>query len=375
MTTYVLDARTATEHFPGIGRYVVNLAREMASALRRDEQLFLLCHPSSSSHFSLEEVARGTTQLLRVPSSCFSLQQQWTIPRILRGLDADVYHSTYYLMPYRPGVPTLLTVYDLIPLLFPEHVSPQARLFFHWATALALRAATHILTISETTRCDLLSIFHVPPHKVTAVPLATDPNFYPRPLPEIQEVRSQYRLPDHYVLYVGINKPHKNLVRLMEAWAQLQPQPLSLVIAGVWDPRYPESRQHAEYLGLGNIVWLGPVPESALPALYSGATVFVFPSLYEGFGLPVLEAMACGTPVACSNTPSLREIGEGAVQFFDPTHVEDISAVLHRVLTDSSLQMDLRERGLTRAAQFSWRQTAQNTLALYAQLAGESNRY
>lgn len=369
MTTYVLDARTATEHFPGIGRYVVNLVREMALALRGDERLFLLHCPSSSSHFNLDEIAGGVILLLSVPSSCFSLQQQWVIPHILRRIDADVYHSTYYLMPYCPGVPTVLTVYDLIPLLFPEHVSPQARLFFRWATALALRAATHILAISETTRRDLLSIFRVPQHKVTAVPLAVDPSFYPRPLPEIQTMRSQYHLPDRYVLYVGINKPHKNLVRLVEAWAQLQPQPLPLVLAGVWDTRYPEPRQRVQSLGLDQeVIWLGPVPESILPALYSGATVFVFPSLYEGFGLPVLEAMACGAPVICSKIPSLREIGEGAVYFFDPTHVEDISAALCQVLTDSSLQIDLRERGLARAAQFSWQKTAKRTLELYSLL-------
>ncbi|MBC7260905.1 MAG: glycosyltransferase, partial [Chloroflexi bacterium] len=245
MITYALDARTATEHFPGIGRYVINLAREMSSSLRRGERLLLLCHPSSSSRASFGEITGESIQLLSVPYSCFSLQQQWSIPRVLRQIGVDVYHSTYYLMPYRPGVPTLLTVYDLIPLLFPEHVSPQARLFFRWATALALRAATHILAISETTRRDLLSIFRIPVHKVTAVPLAADPSFYPRPMSEIEAVRSQYHLPDHYVLYVGINKPHKNLVRLIEAWARLQPQPLPLVIAGVWDPRYPEPRQRA----------------------------------------------------------------------------------------------------------------------------------
>ena len=375
MTTYVLDARTATEHFPGIGRYVMNLAREMASALQRGGQLFLLCHPSSPSRASLEETAGGAIQLLHVPCSCFSLQQQWAIPHILRRVGADLYHSTYYLMPYFPGIPTVLTVYDLIPLLFPQSVSLQARLFFRWATALALRASTHVLAISETTRRDLISVFHVPPQRVTAIPLAADPHFYPQPLPEIQRVRVQYALPERYVLYVGINKPHKNLVRLVEAWAQLQPQPLPLVIAGAWDLRYPEPRQRAQSLGLEQkVIWLGPVPEAALPALYSGATVFVFPSLYEGFGLPVLEAMACGAPVVCSNTSSLLEIGERAVCFFDPTQVEDICTALRQVLADPALRADLRERGLARAAQFSWQTTAQQTLALYSRLVGESTK-
>jgi alpha-1,3-rhamnosyl/mannosyltransferase len=122
------------------------------------------------------------------------------------------------------------------------------------------------------------------------------------------------------------------------------------------------------------VIWLGPVPEAALPALYSGATVFVFPSLYEGFGLPVLEAMACGAPVVCSNTSSLLEIGERAVCFFDPTQVEDICTALRQVLADPALRADLRERGLARAAQFSWQTTAQQTLALYSRLVGESTK-
>nr|MBC7244579.1 glycosyltransferase family 4 protein [Chloroflexota bacterium] len=369
MTIYVLDARTATNHFPGIGRYVINLTREMVSLLRARERLFLLRDPTSTYWSSLEEITQGAAQLLDVPFSCFSIQQQWVIPRVLRQVGANLYHSTYYLMPYRPGAPTLLTVYDLIPLLFPEYVSFQARLLFRYATALALRAATHVLTISETTRRDLLSLFHTPAHKTTSVPLAADPRFYPRLPSEIQAVREQYALPEHYALYVGINKPHKNLVRLVEAWAQLQPQPLPLVIAGVWDIHYPEPRQRAQSLGLHqSIIWLGPVPEAVLPALYSGATVFVFPSLYEGFGLPVLEAMACGTPVVCSNTPSLLEIGDTAVRFFDPTSVDGIRAALHQVLVDTQLQRDLRERGLARAAQFSWQKTAQRTLELYSRL-------
>lgn len=368
MTIYVLDARTATEHFPGIGRYVINLTRELASLLRAKEQLFLLCDPASSYWSNPGEIAPGAIQLLDVPSSCFSLRQQWVIPHILRQVGANLYHSTYYLMPYRPSVPTLLTVYDLIPLLFPEYVSFRARLFFRYATALALRVVSHVLTISETTRRDLLSTFPLPAQKVTAIPLAADPQFYPRLPSEIQAVRDQYALPERYALYVGINKPHKNLARLVEAWAKLQPLSLSLVVAGVWDWRYPEPRQRAQALGLEqSILWLGPVPESALPALYSGATVFVFPSLYEGFGLPVLEAMACGVPIVCSNTSSLLEIGDTAIRFFDPTSVEDICAALQEVLTDASLRMELRERGLTQAAQFSWQRTAQRTLELYAQ--------
>ena len=231
-------------------------------------------------------------------------------------------------MPYRPGAATVLTVYDLIPLLFPQHSTARARLLFRWATALALRAADRVIAISAATRRDLLAHFRVPPDRVVAIPLAADPAFRPQPADAIAALRNRHHLPPGYVLYLGSNKPHKNLMRLVEAWEIanrkseiVNRKPVlslvegsqianrTLVMAGAWDARYPEARARAQTLGLGDrIRWLGPVAEAELPALYAGASLFVFPSLYEGFGLPVLEAMACGTPVICSNVSSLPEV-------------------------------------------------------------------
>jgi len=300
-----------------------------------------------------------------VPLSPFTLRQQWAIPRILRHLRADLYHSPYYLMPYRPGVPTVVTVYDLIPLLFPQHVPPAARLLFRWMTALALRTASQVIVISQATCRDLLTFYHLPPQKVTVIPLAADPAFHPQSPAEVERVRRKYALPESYLLYLGINKPHKNLGRLVEALS-LVPRPLSLIIAGAWDPRYLEPRQRAEALGLENAVrFLGPVPEADLPALYSGATLFVFPSLYEGFGLPVLEAMACGRPVVCSNTSSLPEIVDEAALTFDPLDVTEMAAKIEKALGNESLREEMKEKSLQQAAKFSWERTARETLEIY----------
>ena len=371
MTVYVLDARTATSHFPGIGRYVVSLARATAALLEEDERLVLLLDPGRPSLWDLRTLDGQGLRLVDVSLSPFSLRQQWAVPPLLRRLQADLYHSPYYLMPYRPGVPALLTVYDLIPLLFPEHASFRAGLLFRWATALALRAAGHVLTPSESTRCDLLSVYRLPAEKVTSVPLAADPALCPRPEAEIEALRRKHGLPEAYVLYLGSNKPHKNLTRLVEAWARLQPQSYPLVIAGAWNPRYQESRLRAETLGLRpSVLWLGPIPESDLPALYAGATAFVFPSLYEGFGLPVLEAMACGAPVVCARTSSLLEVGADAALYFDPTSVAAMADALKRALADPGLRTDLRQRGLARAAQFSWERTARQTLRAYREMLG-----
>jgi alpha-1,3-rhamnosyl/mannosyltransferase len=171
-------------------------------------------------------------------------------------------------------------------------------------------------------------------------------------------------------LYIGSNKPHKNLMRLVKAWAKIPPPPdISLVIAGVWDRRFPEVKLMAQELGLtGSMIFLGPVEEADLPALYSGALAFVFPSEYEGFGLPVLEAMACGVPVACSNVSSLPEVAGDAALTFAPMDVEAMAATLHRLIKDAELRVNLKERGLHRAAQFSWEKTAQATLHLYREL-------
>ncbi len=364
--TFVLDARTATAHFPGIGRYVVNLARAMAPLLEGDERLILLRDPDRPSPWDLSGLAGERVKVVDVSCSPFSLRQQWAIPRLLRRLRADLYHSPYYLMPYWTGVPTLLTVYDLIPLLFPGHVSRRARWLFRWTMSLALRSATDVVAISQSTRSDLQRVFSIRP-EMTSIPLAADPVFSPCPPTEIEAVRRKYALPETFVLYLGSNKPHKNLVSLIEAISHIThyASRFTLVVAGAWDPRYPEARQLAEARGVENVRWLGPVPEADLPALYSGAIALVFPSLYEGFGLPVLEAMACGTPVACSSTSSLPEVVGDAALTFPPTDPRAIAEALARLLQDADLRADLRERGLQQAARFSWKRTAEETLALY----------
>jgi alpha-1,3-rhamnosyl/mannosyltransferase len=366
---YVLDARTASHHFPGIGRYVFNLARAMLPLLENDQKLILLHDPSQSSPWELPELIGIEVEVVDLPLSPFALRQQWLIPGLLQRLKADVYHSPYYLMPYWPGVSTVLTIYDLIPLLYPHYSSARARMIFRWATALALRAARQIVVISEATRCDLLAIYPLSAKRVTPIPLAAAPIFKPASSQAEADIRSRLNLPERYALYLGSNKPHKNLVRLVEAWARLQPQPFALLIAGAWDPRYPQARQQAEALALGQAIqFLGPVADRDLPALYSGAIFFVFPSEYEGFGLPVLEAMACGTPVACSNTASLPEVAGDAALMFDPTQVDDIARALASALSDAELRTDLRERGLRRAAHFTWERTAWETLKVYKEL-------
>jgi len=369
MSHYVLDARTATPHFPGIGRYVANLARALIPQLAPGEQLTVFFDPAHPLDFPAGDVVRS----LPVDISPFSLRQQWVIPHLLRQHKVDMYHSAYYLMAYCTGVPTLLTLYDLIPIHYPEHSTLKARLLFRGATALALRTAQHTLAISEAARRDFLARFRLRPDRITAIPLAADPAFTPQPPEAVIALRARYDLPDKFILYLGSNKPHKNLVRLIEAWAAMQAEApdYTLVIAGAWLPQHPEPRQRAQALGIDDrVCWLGPLPGADLPALYTAAGVFVFPSLYEGFGLPVIEAMACGTPVACANTSSLPEVAGDAAMTFEPRQAGAIGDALRRLLGDADLRASLRERGLAQAARFAWTRTAQETLRAYRRLGG-----
>ncbi len=380
MSQYILDARTAVPHFPGIGRYVSNLASALTPLLSPGESLTILDSPTapalqdtSASSPELEPAAKRPGTTVTSPVSPFDIRQQWQIPFLLKRLrsgGAAVYHSPYYLMPYRTALPTLLTFYDIIPLRFPQTVPARAKLLFRLAATLALRASDHVATISNAARSDLVGCFRIPASKVSVTPLAASSRYQPQPANEVGRVRQKYHLPDQFLLYLGINKPHKNLPALIDAYAQMASRHAPpLVIAGAWDSRYPQPKQHAARLQLGDAVrFLGPVNERDLPALYSAATLFVFPSLYEGFGLPVLEAMACGTPVACSNTPGLAEVAGDAALLFDPLSVTEIRNAMTELIEDSRQRARRAEQGLARAALYSWQATAEATLRCYRQL-------
>ena len=382
MSRFILDARTAVPHFPGIGRYVSNLASALAPQLTAGEELTFLASPSTAGPAKTkipasqaEEAFQLPGKSIIAPAAPFDIRQQWRIPSLLKRLRADgtaLYHSPYYLMPYRTGLPTLLTFYDIIPLKFPKTVPARARLFFRLAATLALRAADRVVTISDAARQDLTSYFRVPASRVTVTPLAAGARYRPQPSAEIARVRRQYNLPESFILYLGINKPHKNLPALIDAYAQsASPHMPPLVIAGAWDNRYPQPKQHAARRELGDAVrFLGPVTERDLPALYTAATLFVFPSLYEGFGLPVLEAMACGTPVACSNTPSLTEVAGAAALYFDPLSVPEIRDAIIELSEDGRQRARRAEQGLARARRYSWQATAAATLRCYRELLG-----
>ena len=353
---YILDARVATPHFPGIGRYTRSLHAALLPLLSEHELLTAITTPEST-------LPAAGNQIEIAPGN-FSLRQQRVVPAVLRQHEATLYHSPYYLMPFRPKTPTLLTLYDFIVCHYPEYLSARARLLSRFAHQLAIRTADALIAISEATKQDLIQQFN-PQKPIYVTPLAAAPHF--RPV-DATAMRRKFGLPEQYLLYFGSNKPHKNIVSLIRAVAQLPNAPL-LVVAGAWLPEHPEAKVETERLGLTNRVrFLGRVESADLPALYSGAALFTFPSLYEGFGLPVIEAMACGTPVVCGKVWSLPEVGGDAVTYFDPNSAESIAHTINQLLTNPAQRADLAERGLAQAASFSWQRIAQQTLDIYRQM-------
>ena len=371
---YAIDARTATSHFPGIGRYVRSLLGELAAQLSAHEQLVYFCSAQQKARLGLPEDPRISWH--RAQSSPFGLRQQWEIPRLLRQARAHVYHSPYYLMPYWPGVPTVLTVYDIIPLHFPQHVSPRARLLFNLTTRLALRRATNVIAISNATRDDFISHFGVVEQRITATPLAAANHFRPAPVDLIAGIRRRLSLKGPYALYVGSNKPHKNLARLLEAWQIVvgrMTEPRYLVLAGRLAAHDDDLSQRVDGLGLRDSVrFVRDVSDEDLVPLYTGAEVFVFPSLYEGFGLPVLEAMACGCAVACGNRSSMPEIAGQAARYFDPDNSSEIASAVLELFLDASKRETFHQRALRRASAFSWARTAAETLRIYRRVAPDA---
>jgi glycosyltransferase involved in cell wall biosynthesis len=359
MARFAIDGRYIQDYFPGIGRYTYNLIAAL-TRIAVDDSLIVLHNPTlKNTRYDIAALARNTNVELRSTDvSTFSPREQFQLPIS----NIHLLHSPYLVKPYFLRIPSVVTIFDLIPIHYPSELpNTLSRLFYRSFVALAARTAMRVIVPSSATRADLVAALRVQPEKLAMIPLAADAQFKPQANPETARVREKYSLPERYVLCVGINKPHKNLGTLIMAWERAQGD-VSLVIAGAWDARY-ETEQGRK--GAGEIKFIRDVADDDLPALYTGAQVFVMPSFYEGFGLPLLEAMACGAPVLASNASSLPEVGGSAAIYFDPRDVDALAALITGVLDDRALQDELRAMALARAKEFSWERTARETLGVY----------
>lgn len=297
--------------------------------------------------------------------------EQLLAPLLLRRSGADLFHGVHSVVPLACPVPSVVTVHDLAFIRFTETFRAYNRAYLDFATRVSVRRAARVLVVSEHTRREVVGLLGVPAERVVVTPNAAREHFRPPERGTLERFRAARGLPEQFILYVGTLEPRKNLTTLLEAYAELaRDHELPLIVGGGKGWLYDAVFQRLEQLGLRERVrFVGYLDEEELPLWYAAATVFVFPSLYEGFGMPPLEAMACGTPVITSNSSSLPEVVGDAGITIPPHDPAGFAEALDRVLRDPELRQELRERGLVQATRFSWRTTAERTLAAYRDVA------
>ena len=312
---------------------------------------------------------RPHTPLIRIPL---------TLSAELRKNPVDVLHVQFTAPPFCP-CPFVVSVHDLSFEHLPQTFHRRSRTQLRLTVRHSVRRAARVLTLSEHTRNDVIETYGIAGPTIEVIPIAASPKFKPvRDDKELQRVRHTYRITSDYILSVGSIQPRKNLVRLVRSYTLLRDKLGAdklpkLVFVGKRAWLYDETLRALEDASLGDSVILtGYVPESDLPALYSGATCFVYPSIFEGFGLPPLEAMQCGTPVIIGNRTSLPEVVGDAALAVDPFDVTSIAGAIEEILNKPALRDELRVRGLERAKMFDWHETARRTLRVYEQVANVS---
>jgi glycosyltransferase involved in cell wall biosynthesis len=366
------DGTTLAAGRTGVGYYTEHLLQHLATEVERTgDELIVISNQPIETTKPLPSHVRVHTR------SYFPVRIAWMqfmAARVLEDIRADVAHFTNGMLPLGSGAARVVTIHDMSLKLFPW-CHPTRRLMINRPLlGVAVRVADAIVTVSHSARRDLLLFHRLPAERVSVVHEAAGPGFMPiADASRRARIRLRYGLPDRFVLYVGAIEPRKNLPRLMEAFSQARARgiPHQLVCVGPYGWSSRDLYQHVDRLGLGRSVhFTGYVPIEDLALIYNLAELFVFPSLYEGFGLPVVEAMACGTPVITANSSSLIEIAAGAAETVDPLDTAALAETMIAVATDRGRQEDLRQRGLLRAREFSWTRTAQQMLAVYAQAAG-----
>jgi glycosyltransferase involved in cell wall biosynthesis len=288
----------------------------------------------------------------------------------------DVLHAPVNVAPLVTGVPRVVTIHDLAFHLFPEQYPGANQRYLRVMTRLSVRRAARVIAVSDATRADVLRLYGAPAAKVTTVPNGVSADMRPLPADAVEAFRHAHGLPERFLLFLGTLQPRKNLETLLRAYARLEGEPeLQLVVAGAVGWSYEPIFATARELGLADRVrFAGFAPPRTLPLWYNAAEMLVYPSIYEGFGLPPLEAMACGTPVIAADNSSLPEVVGDAGVLVAPFDVDGLARAIREVATSAARREELSMRGCARAAGYSWRRTAEATLAVYRDAAAEMSQ-
>jgi glycosyltransferase involved in cell wall biosynthesis len=360
------DGTTLRPARTGVGYYTEHLLHHLATESVDDEIIVISNRPLDTTS-PLPPNVRVVSSSSRVPRLVW---MQTIAPRLLRRLGVDVAHFTNGMVPLAMSAPTVVTIHDMSLTMFPKYHPPRRVLLNRPLVDVAARRADAIITVSESAKRDIVRLYGSQAERIHVVHEAAAPSFQPiRDQPLLDRVRQRYELAERFVLYVGTIEPRKNLPKLIEGFARRRKSgeiPHQLVCAGPYGWLSRDIEDLIDRLQIEQSVrFTGYVPFDDLAALYSLAEMFVFPSLYEGFGLPVIEAMACGTPVITGQVAALAEVGGGAVEQVGHLDADSLGDAMVRLAGDPRRRGELSSLGLQRAHTFSWQRAARETLKVY----------
>jgi glycosyltransferase involved in cell wall biosynthesis len=362
-----IDAHAVGTGLAGNETYIANLIEALAEIDKANRYTLYVTKQEAFTRFHnrwpnfTPRLTLPHTPLVRIPI---------TLVAELRRRPVDLLHVQYTAPPFAP-CPVVPTIHDLAFEHIPETFKRRSWMQLRLTVRRTARRAAHIITVSEFSRRDLVETYRIAPEHITVTPEAAPRSFQPADIAEIERVRALYKIEGDYILAVGSIQPRKNLARLLAAYSDLlrartHAKLPRLVLVGKRAWLYEETLRSVGELGLEeSVTFTGYVPERDLPPLYSGALCFVYPSYFEGFGLPPLEAMKCGAPVITGNRTSLPEVVGTAGLMVDPFDKDALAEAMRRVIDDPQLRQTLRERGLIQARSFDWRETARLTLQAY----------
>lgn len=364
-----IDARLSYHQPAGISRYTLHLLRAIAE-LNNEDEFVVFQHRKQPEPLIQQTNFQRSTLYAPVHRSL----EQLMLPLELLPYGLDLVHSTDFIPPLYSPIPSVITVHDLAFLHWPHFLTKDSAAYYGQIDR-AVRRARHIIVPSQSTKQDLIGILGTPDSKVSIIYEAPNPNFQPLPLQATREaVTKRFAIPESYIFFISTIEPRKNVDGLLKAFRYLldhyNADETGLVLAGSHGWLYEETMELVKKLKLEKQTYfLGRVSDEELHQLYVGARCHVHPAHYEGFGLPPLEAMACGTPTIVSNVSSLPEVVSDAALLVDPNDAEEIAVAMHRLLTDQTLYDELRDKGLKRAGCFSWELAARSTMDVYRRIA------
>ncbi len=365
-----IDARIDAH---GIGTYTRALITHLQAIDEKNEYVVFCSSKRQADSYGI--VNRNFKPRL-IPAPIFSVAEQIYLPYYIKKEKLDLFHSTSYVVPILCSCTLAVTIHDVLcktnSVFYPPFNGVNfylARAYYNFMNWYAVRAAKHIGTVSNFAKTEIRYFYPATPEeKITVIYNGVGPQFHRPGPPEIRTIKEKYHINGSYILFVGTLNPRKNLLTLIKAFAELgelRSQHYKLVVAAKKDMRYPAPFQLVEEYSLGSsVLFIDYVSQADLPALYAGAAVFVLPSLHESFGLPIVEAFACGTPVITSNRTALPEIAGNAALLIDPFNVQELKEAILKIISDRTFRNMLVESGLARARSFSWETAAEQTREL-----------